>query len=394
MRRLLLALGLLAVLTPAPAPAASGMKTFNVPTGGFAIDLPAGWVDVTKAAPAVLGQLEKEPSFRAFAQAASQNAALKLIAADPAAGGTVYMNVGAARIGPLSLTQVAGATAAALKKTLGTTGNVQATAVKLGAGQAYRIHLSKKGSPNETDEYLLVKDQVEYVIVYVAPHTTWQKHAAAFASSAKSFHFLTPPNLNKVILKGSQVGAGYKLGSFPFGTSFIGEATLDLCAQTYPSEGLRTARLQVRYTHKGNSVDVSNEVVRYASGGAKLALAEVAAVAKACAAKPEVVKQGTITETYHVSPLKDPKLAAGAVVVKLSISVTKGKQHQTQTGVAIYQIKGDTLSGVYAFVGKGTTFADAQRIAFHAAEQSATNLGIKTGSGSGGKKSGGKGFTA
>ena len=38
-------------------------------------------------------------------------------------------------------------------------------------------------------------------------------------------------------------------------------------------------------------------------------------------------------------------------------------------------MKGDTLSGVYTFVGKGTTFADAQRIAFHAAEQSAHNLG-------------------
>ena len=46
-----------------------------------------------------------------------------------------------------------------------------------------------------------------------------------------------------------------------------------------------------------------------------------------------------------------------------------------ETGVAVYQIRGNTLSGVYAFVGKGTTFADAQRVAFHAAEQSMHNLG-------------------
>jgi hypothetical protein len=384
MRSLLLALGAFAVLTPAPAPAAASMKTFNVPTGGFAIDLPRSWIDVTKAAPGVLGQLEKVPSFKAFAQAASKNAALKLIAADASAGGTVYMNVGAARIGPLTLTQIAGATAAALKKTLGAAGSVQTTSVKLSVGPAYRIHLSKKGSPNETDEYLFVKNQVEYVIVYVAPHAVWQKRAAVFASSAKTFRFLPAPDLSHVVLTGSQVAAGYKLSSFPFGTSFIGEPTLDLCAASYPSEALRTARLQVRYTHKAKGVDVSNEVVRYSGGGAQQALGEVGDVARACAAKAAVVKQGTVTETYNVRPLTDPKLPSGAIVVKLTITVRKGKQQQSQTGVAIYQAKGNTLSGVYAFVGKGTTFADAQRVAFHAAEQSAKNLGLKGAGGSSG----------
>jgi hypothetical protein len=82
-----------------------------------------------------------------------------------------------------------------------------------------------------------------------------------------------------------------------------------------------------------------------------------------------------VKEVYTVAPLKDPKLPAGTVAVKLTITVSKGSRHQQQTGVAIYQVKGDTLSGVYAFVGKGTTYADAQRIAFHAAEQSAKSLG-------------------
>jgi hypothetical protein len=324
----------------------------------------------------VLGQLEKVPSFRAFAQAASQNGSLKLIAADPAGKGTVYMNVGAARLpGPYSVKQVANATAAQLKKTLGPTGSVSATPVTLSAGPAYRIHLSKKGSPNETDEYVLVKDEVEYVIVFVAPHATWKQHEALFTSSARSFRFLPSPDLSKVILAPSQVGTGYKLSSFPFGTSFIGEATLDLCAATYPSEGLRVGRLQVRYTPKSSGVDVSNEIVRYTSGGAQQALGEVASVARACAKTPAVLTQGTIKQVYTVAPLKDPKLPAGAVAVKLTITVSKGKQHQQQTGVAIYQVKGDTLSGVYAFVGKGSTYADAQRVAFHAAEQSSKNLG-------------------
>ncbi len=364
-----------AVVLSAQASAAT-FRTFPVPTAGFAIGLPSSWIDIAKAAPAVLGQLEKVPSFRAFAQAASQNGSLKLIAADPAGKGTVYMNVGAARLpGPYSVKQVANATAAQLKKTLGPKSSVSATPVKLSAGPAYRIHLSKKGSPNETDEYVLVKDQVEYVIVFVAPHTTWKKHEALFTSSARSFRFLPSPNLSKVILSASQVGKGYKLSSFPFGTSFIGEPTLDLCAATYPSEGLRVGRLQVRYTPKGSGVDVSNEIVRYTSGGAQQALGQVASVARACAKTPAVLTQGTIKEVYTVAPLKDPKLPAGTVAVKLTITVSKGSRHQKQTGVAIYQVKGDTLSGVYAFVGKGSTYADAQRIAFHAAEQSAKNLG-------------------
>jgi hypothetical protein len=364
-----------AVVLPAQA-SAETLRTFPVPTGGFAIGLPSSWVDITKAAPQVLQQLEKVPSFRAFAQAASQNGSLKLIAADPAGKGTVYMNVGAARLpGPYSVKQVAIATAAQLKKTLGATGSVSAAPVQLAAGPAYRIHLAKKGSPNETDEYVLVKDEVEYVIVYVAPQANWNKREAQFASSAKSFRFLPSPNLSKTILAPKQVGTGYKLATFPFGTSFIGEATLDLCAATYPSEALRVGRLQVRYTPKKGGVDVSNEIVRYASGGAQQAIGEVATVARACAKTPAVVSQGTIKEVYTVSPLKDPKLPAGAVAVKLTITVSKGKQSQKQTGVAIYQVKGDTLSGVYAFVGKGSTYAETQQTAFHAAEQSARNLG-------------------
>jgi len=61
--------------------------------------------------------------------------------------------------------------------------------------------------------------------------------------------------------------------------------------------------------------------------------------------------------------------------VKLRITVSSGKQTKTQTGVAIYQVKGDTLSGVYAFAGRTSSFAQARRLAFHAAEQSAKNLG-------------------
>jgi hypothetical protein len=285
------------------------------------------------------------------------------------------MDTGVARVGAIPLDAVASATVKALKQTLGKGGSVTSKKVSLSAGPAYVLHLARKGSPNETDEYLFIRDQVEYVIVFVATAKTWSSYQPLFTKSAQSFRLTPGPNLSKIVLKGTQVGSGYKLTNFPFGNSFIGEPTLDLCGAAYSSETLRTGRLQVRYTRPGKAVAVSNEVVTYAGAGAQQALDEVATVAKACAHKPVVLHSGTVSETYKVAPLNDPKLPAGSVVVKLQITATDGKKKVSQTGVAVYQIRGNTLSGVYTFVGKGTTFADAQRIAFHAAEQSTHNLG-------------------
>ena len=172
------------------------------------------------------------------------------------------------------------------------------------------------------------------------------------------------------------------------GSSFIGETTLDLCGGSYPSENLRTGRLQVSYAHPKKTVDISNEVVTYVSGGAQQALAEVSKVAHTCSTKSVIQKRGVVTTTFHVTPVHDPKLPHNTVAVKLVIKQSNGTKHVTQTGIAIYEVKGNTLSGVYTFATKGTSFADVQRVAFHAAEQSAKNLGV------GKKKSGGTGFTA
>jgi hypothetical protein len=365
---------LLAAILTAGAGAAR-MKTVHVPTGGFSIALPSSWVNVTSAAPSVLKKLEQVPAFKAFAQSASQNGSLKLIAADPSSNGSAYMDTGVARVGNVPLATITAATVNALKQTLGKGGAVTVKKVKLGAGPAYLLHLTRKGSPNETDEYLYLRDQVEYVIVFVATKKSWGKYAPLFASSAQSFRLTRGPNLSHIVLSGPQVGKGYKLSAFPFGSSFIGEPTLDLCGGIYASETLRTGRLQVRYTHPGKAVAVSNEVVTYSGTGAQQALSEVSGVAKACARKPVVLHSGTVSETYKVAPLTDPKLPDGSVAVKLEITATNGKKKVKQTGVAVYQVRGNTLSGVYAFVGKGTSFADAQRIAFHAAEQSMHNLG-------------------
>jgi hypothetical protein len=387
---------LLLALAAAPATAAP-LRIYSVPTGGFSLGVPSSWLNVTAAAPAVLKQLEQVPAFRAFALAASQSGALKLIAADPASGGHAYMDVGVERIGAISLETIAAATRLQIVKTVAGRAAVSATKMRLPAGPAYLIHVAGPVGANDTFEYLLVHDQVEYVLVYVAPAASWPTYARLFATSAGTFAFVPAPDLSRVVLSGAQVGPGYKVASFPGGNSFIGETTLDLCAGTYPSETLRTGRLQVAYSHPANTVAVSNEVVTYVPGGARLALAEVTSVARSCARKPVVRSAGGVTTSFSASPLHDPQLPPGTVAVKLVIEASEGTKHATQTGVAIYQIRGDTLSGVYTFVVKGTTFAQAEQVAFHAALESARNLGAvppATGGGTGKGHAGGHGFVA
>ncbi len=376
-RRALSLAAVSAVLVAAPA-AAAPLTTYKVPTGGFSLGLPKSWVDVTQAAPAVLKQLERVKAFKAFAQAASASGALKLIAADPASAGKAYMDVGVERVGAVSLQKIAAATRSEISTTLAGKAKVTSTIVHLAAGPADLLHVvgSAASEPNETDEYMVVRNQIEYVLVYVAPTKNWSDYASTFASSAATFAFVPAPDLRRVVLTGAQVGSGYKLAAFPGGTSFIGETTLDLCAGTYPSETLRTGRLQVSYSHPANTVAVSNEVVTYVPGGAQLALAEVTDVARSCARKPVTTTANGVTTTFKTMPLTDKQLPPGAVVVKLEIHAHAGKKHANETGIAIYQVKGDTLSGVYTFVAKGTTFAQAERIAFHAALESAGNLGL------------------
>ena len=336
--------------------------------------------------PSAIARLEKVPAFKSFAQ----SGALKLIATDPKTNGAVYMDTGAERIGAISLDALGKGTNAAIKKGLGKQAVVTLRKVTLQAGPAYVVHVTPRSvsGTNESDEYIILHDQVEYVLVYVAPTASWKKYAPIFDQSARSFRFLAGPNLSKFVLQGSQIARGYKLAAYPGGSSFIGETTLDLCGGSYPSENLRTGRLQVSYAHPKKTVDISNEVVTYVSGGAQQALAEVSKVAHTCSTKSVIQKRGVVTTTFHATPVHDPKLPHNTVAVKLVIKQTNGKKHVTQTGIAIYEVKGNTLSGVYTFATKGTSFADVQRVAFHAAEQSAKNLGV------GKKKSGGTGFTA
>jgi hypothetical protein len=378
-RRFLVAVAVAAALL-VPTASAARLVDLRVPTGGFSIGVPSTWRLVTTPVPQLA--------------AAAKDGTLKLFVADPVAKGAVYMNAFAQRLGAVQLKTVAKGTTSAVRSSLGKNATVTDTPFTTAAGPAYVIHIQGKpgSSTNDSYEFLLMHDEVEYALIYVASPSLWPKYEPTFVASARTFQFLATPNLNGVVLKGAQVGHGYKLAAFPGGSSFIGEPTLDLCAGTYPSETLRTGRLQVEYKHPKATVSVSNEVVTYVTGGAKQALSEVTKVAKSCSAKAVVKTTQGVKFVYKTTQLKESKLPPGAVAVKIVETQSKGNQHFTQTGIAIYQIKGNTLSGVYVFVEKGTTFADAERVALHAAAQSAHNIG-NTGStsstGSGSKSSGG-----
>ena len=179
--------------------------------------------------------------------------------------------------------------------------------------------------------------------------------------------------LNKVVLKASQVGAGYKLTVIPGGTLVQGEATLDFCQLTYPSEALRNARLQVVYTGKGKTLTASNEVVTYQPGGAQQALREAAAGEARCPNGPVTknLPAGVTRFVRKTTLIKDPHLPAGSVAfTETDTGIQKGKPF-TSTSVAIYQVRGNVLSGVYT-ASNGATVP----LAFveNAANASAANL--------------------
>jgi hypothetical protein len=189
-----------------------------------------------------------------------------------------------------------------------------------------------------------------------------------------------PPNVTQLVLKASQVGAGYIPVRRSDGSG-LKQVTLDLCGRSgYPSESRRTARLQVDYLKSKATVGLSNEVVTYRPGGAAQAMREVIAHAATCprhviaTGDPNVPKA-----TFTITRIHDSKLLSGALAVKVRVLATVGGKKFDQTSYAVYQRVGDVLSGTYSF---GANTPAQRSFALHAAEQSAHNLLQKHNAGS------------
>ena len=184
----------------------------------------------------------------------------------------------------------------------------------------------------------------------------------------------SPPNPSKLVLKPSSVAPGYLMLQAPGGKGKK-QRTLDVCGtKNYPSEALRTARLQVEYGKpKGTTILLSNEVVVYKDGGAAQAMREVAQHAKSCPTKPIAV-EGEPPLRYTFTRIPDSKLLNGALAFRMDVSGTVKGKPVHGVHILVYQRFGNVLSGIYTFAAHGVSVAAQERLALHAAEASAKIL--------------------
>jgi hypothetical protein len=194
---------------------------------------------------------------------------------------------------------------------------------------------------------------------------------AAFALAAALA--ASQPNLTKLLLKPSAVGAGYVLIQRNDGKG-TAQRTLDLCGTSnYASERLRVDRLQVDYLKQNARLALSNEVVTYKPGGAAQAMREVAQHAANCPRKP-IAFEGQPPLTYTITRISDSKLVRGAIALRIDVSGTIKGKHVSAIRFAVYQRVGSVLSGVYSYAVNGVSGAAQQAFVLHAAEASAKTL--------------------
>ncbi len=159
---------------------------------------------------------------------------------------------------------------------------------------------------------------------------------------------------------------GLTVKTMPDGTS-LGIPTLDFCNATYPSESLRTARLQRgAYDAQGAYAGLSTEVVVYQdAAAAQQALAEVTAARLACPVGKAVhTRDGhTISFAFHPAPgpTSTPLVPAAD---RLIIHTTMQVDGNPQTALLVYQIDGRVLAAMYAMDASGKPFPQATLDAF------------------------------
>jgi hypothetical protein len=75
--------------------------------------------------------------------------------------------------------------------------------------------------------------------------------------------------------------------------------------------------------------------------------------------------------TYRVSEIRDARLLPRHLALRIHYSGTIKGRHREATIVAVYEIRRNVLSGVYAY---GSSSGERIRVALRAAEESAKNL--------------------
>lgn len=166
--------------------------------------------------------------------------------------------------------------------------------------------------------------------------------------------------VTEIALRASEVGPGYRARVIPGGRKVKGQVTLDLCGFRYPSDALRTSRIQMVYQHPRDPLILSNEVVRYRGNGARQAIGELEWAVAHCP------KGNSLSRIY------DPRLGLLSVAVANHFSATQKNGKRVRVGVVmVYMVQGNTLSAVYVY--RGTT-ASRKRFGLRAAVISVNKL--------------------
>jgi hypothetical protein len=155
--------------------------------------------------------------------------------------------------------------------------------------------------------------------------------------------------LQQLIVRQSDVRASDSVALTTGGGSVAGAPTLDLCNGTFPSESLRTARLQVAlYDTLGDPV-FSTEAVLYRNAAATAqAFIELRSVAARCPSTPVVspVGEPTVSTKFNKPPDTTWPRVAGVDRQAYDFVTTDAFGNSTHS-VAVYLRRGRALLGLY-----------------------------------------------
>jgi len=152
-----------------------------------------------------------------------------------------------------------------------------------------------------------------------------------------------------LVIGQSDLPAGWTVQVIPGGDQVSGQPTLDVCNGTFPSESLRTTRLQVVATDAQAAAVLSTEAVLYESPAATVqAFGELRSTAASCPTTPAISPVGEPTVTTRFNPAPDATWPQVATVDRLAFDVvTTDQSGQSQHVVCVYLRRGRALMGLY-----------------------------------------------
>jgi hypothetical protein len=154
--------------------------------------------------------------------------------------------------------------------------------------------------------------------------------------------------LSRIGLTQQDVGSTVNVQTISQGRS-LGQPTLDVCNGTYPSESLRTSRLQVAASDGQANTLLSTEAVLYRNAAAtQQAFSELAATASNCPSTPvpSPVGQPTVITKFNAAPDGSWPQVQGVQRQAYDFVTTDGSG-QTTHSVAVYMRRGRILLGLY-----------------------------------------------